>query len=281
MGGYFRKLILAPGVEERSVRDLALALRSRHTRPVTLTWCDLEARRVRKPHLKAAQAARVRQVEVDGHVAAELLGALASSTLGAGTWLYRESDDEGTDVCIPGPEWLEQTFGAGDFAWLLEPEETPVPWNRRSYHALPGNPGPWDVTVPIALRLLAVARAGDPRPCPVCGAEFTSKREDRCQCPACGFVSRPFASVADARKIEVTALDAFAWGACPRCHASRQFTSVLEQCHRCGRLLEGRSRHPLELADNRSGVEGLLRPSESPAPGSISAFFRKLRGWRA
>lgn len=280
MGNWVRKLLLAPGVEERSVRALALAVRSRNQRPVTFTWCDLDGRRVRDPRFKLAQALGVRQVEIDGRVPPELLQSLAATTLGEGTWLHCERDDDETDVCVPGPGWLEQAFGAADLAWLLEPEEAPAPWNRRSYHALPGNPEAWDVTVPIALRLLTVTHAGAPRPCPACGEEFTSKREDRCQCPACGFVSRPFASDADARRIDLAPLDAFAWGKCPRCHASRQFTAVIEQCHRCGRLLEAKSRHSLELADNRSVVEALLRTQEPPAPGPLGFLLRRLRGGR-
>ncbi len=259
MGSHFRKLILAPRVEEGSVRDLALRLRARSPHPVTLTFCDLAGRRVRNPQLRAAQAVGVRQVEIEGVVAQALLCELAESILGAGSWLYREQDDEELDVCHPGPQWLTGTFGAGDLSWLLQPEEKPVPWNRRSYYALPGNPDAWDVTVPIARRLLLAARPLEPRPCPSCGMEFASKRQDRCQCPHCGVVSRPFATMADALTLENAPLDAFGWGRCPRCQWSRQFTSVVEQCHRCGRLLKAGSSHALSLADNVAEVERILR----------------------
>lgn len=106
---------------------------------------------------------------------------------------------------------------------------------------------------------------------------YFSKRQDMCQCPECGFVSRPFAASADARAIEIAPLDAFGWGRCRRCGASKLFTSVIEQCHRCGRLLEGRSTHALELADDREAVNRLF---DDDRPDSAAGSARKHGLWR-
>jgi hypothetical protein len=259
MGNSFSYLYLAPSVPESAVRELALRLKKASRQPFTLTFCDLEGRRLRKPHLKLAQERGVKRIEPAGRTPGELVLELATATFGEGSWLLREGDDEGTDICIPGPRWIKETYGPGDLSWLLRIEEEVVPWNRRNYHALPGNPDDWDVTVPIAVRLLTVARPLEPRPCPACGATFASKRQDLCQCPHCGNVSRPFPTREDALTIEPIPVDAWGFGQCKRCMRRFQFTSIVEQCHLCGRLVKAVSRHDLELEDNVALVERLLR----------------------
>ena len=255
MPNHFRKLVVTPEVPERAFADLALALRSRQNRPVTLTICDLKGKRPRSDRLKQAQQLRVRQIEIQGTVLHEILLEICAATLGASNWLYREQDDEARDVCVPGPDWLEKVFGTQSLNWLLEIEEQPTPWNRSALYAFPGNPATWTVEMPINARLLHVAQPLEPRQCPHCGETYTSKRPDRCQCPNCAWVALPFGSKEDAARVETAPLDAFSWGKCPRCRQSMYFTHRTEQCQHCGRLLKAKSRHELELHENAEYIE--------------------------
>src|SRR5262249_51450111 len=145
----------------------------------------------------------------------EVLFELCDATLGTSNWLYREQDDETLDICKPEPDWLERVFHTQSLAWLLDLEEEPVPWNKTSLYAFPGNPAAWTVEMPINARLLHVAQPLEPRQCPTCGETYTSKRADRCQCPQCAYVAMPFSRREDAGRAEATHLDAFAWEKCP------------------------------------------------------------------
>jgi hypothetical protein len=255
---HFRKLIVRPEVPDGAFHELAAALRSRHTRPVVLVICDLKGRKPRNDRLKQAQEVGVRQIDIQGNVPQALLIEICDSTLGPSNWLYREQDDEAVDVCIPSPDWLENAFHSSSLAWLLEIEERPVPWNRKSLYAFPGNPPDWTVEMPINARLLHVAQPLEPRPCPNCSESYISKRSDRCQCPHCGYIAMPFNTKQDAARPEVVSLDAFSGGRCSRCRQSMQFTKRLEQCQRCGNLLKATSRHNLELEENAALVEAAV-----------------------
>jgi hypothetical protein len=256
-----KRLVLAPSVEIDLVRLYARALRKSQRRFALLYLLDLVGRRVRKPELKLAKSAKVRIVDIESLIPSEILQRTAHDIFGESGYLYREVDDEDTDICAPGAEWLEFTFHSDQLTWLLEPEETPIPWNKTPFYAYPGNPDTWDVTVPIHAGLLTVARPGEPRLCPVCRTEYTSKRQDECQCPntECNFVARPFASITEAMSIAPIPLDAFGWGRCPRCRLSHDFARQVEQCARCGQLLHGSSnRHKLDLSDNSEEITSLL-----------------------
>jgi hypothetical protein len=252
---HFRKLIIAPQAPERAFAELAIDLRSRQNRPVTLVICDLMGKRPRNERLKQAQELGVRQIEIQGTVPQALLVESCDATLGASNWLYREQDDEERDVCVPAPDWLEKVFRTKSLNWLLDIEEKPIAWNRKSLYAFPGNPPTWTVELPLNARNLHVARPLESRQCPHCGEGYVSKRADRCQCPRCAYIAMPFSSKEDAARVEVAHLDAFSWGSCPRCRQSKLFTNRIEQCQRCGRLLKATSRHELELHDNTQSID--------------------------
>jgi hypothetical protein len=256
-----KRIVLAPAIDPGLVRSYAQVLRDSQKRFATLLLLDLAGRQVRKPSLKHAQSANVRVMEIDSLIQADVLRNAAVAVFGETNFLYREVDDEDVDVCVPDAAWLGRTFKTDDLAWLLEPEEDPIPWNRTCFYVFPGNPAAWDVTVPIHAGLMTVARPGEPRACPSCGTTYTSKRQDMCQCPnrGCGFVAHPFASVPEAKSTVQVPLDAFAWGRCPRCRRAVGFVNQIEQCSRCGQLLRGTSnRHALELTDNSKQIARLV-----------------------
>jgi hypothetical protein len=256
-----KRIVLSPDVDSSSVQEYARALRASQRRFAMLSLLDLDGRRVRKPQLKAAQEAKVRIVDIDSRIPADVLHGTACNVFGEPRLMYREVDEEEIDIYLPDAAWLQRTFGNADLGWLLESEEEPIPWNKQSFYVFPNNPDEWGVTVPLCAGLLAVARPGESRVCPMCGTEFTSKRQDMCQCPSsdCNFVSRPFASVNEARCIAEVPLSAFAWGTCPRCRLGLDFVNQIEQCSRCGQLLRGFSdRHSLELKDNAEEITKLL-----------------------
>ncbi|GEM_PF-4369891 len=256
-----RRIVLAPAVDRGLICSYAKLLRDSQKRFATLMLMDLAGRQVGEPLLKQVQSANVRLLDIDSLIRADVLRNAAVTVFGEANFLYREVDDEDTDICVPDAAWLDRTFKADGLAWLLLPEEEPIPWNRACFYVFPGNSEAWDVTVPVHAGLMTVARPGEPRACPACDTTYTSKRQDMCQCPSreCGFVARPFASVPEAKSIAPVPLDAFAWGTCPRCRKATAFANHVEQCSRCGQLLRGTSnRHKLELADNSEQVARLV-----------------------
>ena len=257
MGNHFRKLIVSPEVPDHAFHELAVALRSRQKSPITLVICDLKGKKLRSEHLKQAQELGIRQIELEGNVPDSLLFEICDSTLGPSKWLYREQDDEELNTCVPSPDWLETVFGTDSVAWILEIEDKPIAWNKKSLYAFPSNPPGWGVEVPINAGLLQVARANESRQCPKCGTKYVSKH-DRGQCPQCGCVTMPFTSQQDAGRIEEVQLDAFSWGKCARCRGAMQFTNRVQQCQQCGRLLRASSRHTLALRENAEEVAAVL-----------------------
>ena len=54
-------------------------------------------------------------------------------------------------------------------------------------------------------------------------------------------------------------LDAFGWGSCSRCGSSREFTYEVQQCFRCGQLMEGNpGRHKVPLVANKAEIIALV-----------------------
>ena len=150
----------------------------------------------------------------------------------------RVTDDEGADAAIQEANGLSRLFPDIELGWVLEPEDRPIPWNIDPFYLRPGNPTHWSLKVPIMANLLNVAVPGQMRPCPMCHTQYTSNGE-RGQCSACGFIATPFRTRTEAKTISPVPLDAFGWGRCPRCRQSREFSHHVEQCFRCGQLLEG------------------------------------------
>jgi hypothetical protein len=259
MGNHFCHAVLAPSVTRDQIEVFVKTLRSELPRPVVVTLCDFSNKKVRKQHYVAAKSAGVRILEIETRLGHKVLIPIAVRAFGS-AFLYREEDDEDIDVCYPDADWLSRTFNTDGLAWLLELPDEPVPWNRESFYALPGNPPNSSITLGISSRFLVPSLPGQMRQCPLCGTEYLGKRE-RGQCPNrdCLFVWEPFSSRAEAIKFSVEKLDAFSWGQCPRCRKRLSFTHKVEQCQRCGQLMiESGSRHPLSLIDNCAEVQRFI-----------------------
>jgi hypothetical protein len=261
VGNEFSHLILAPSVPDDAIEAFALFMRRRASRPGQLYLKDLAGRRVRKLSLIAARDAGVRLLEYEGTSTdprTEQLRA-AEATLGAGRFLYREQDDEETDICMPDPSWLVTTFGREDLGFLLELEEEPVPWNVRPYFIYPRVPDDWPIDLPLNPSFLVVAKPGEPRACPICGDVGVSKGLRR-HCPVCSYIFEPFLDPADAQAIVPIPGDAFRYGQCPRCMASFAFSRRVQQCLRCGRLLRisGGRHEPWDMPDNEAAIRQRL-----------------------
>jgi hypothetical protein len=269
MGNSLCRVILGKQVPDEAVEALALLLRATLTRPSTLHLRDLAGRRVRNPGLLAARDAGLRLVDLDpGWPKGKLLPALGTA-LGADRFVLRVVDDEDRDVIEPHKDRLAELYPGLDLEWALEPEEQPVPWNRRAFFVCPHNPPQWGTHVPVMATLLSVATPGQSRPCPACRTVYTSRGE-RGQCPACGFVAYPFKAREEMTRQLPVPLDAFGWGRCPRCRKPSEFIFRVQQCFTCGQLLTASpGRHPLELRDNADEIKALVgtigRRAEPPS----------------
>ena len=283
MGNSLSRYVLPPGTRAKDVIPLAEQLRGGHRLPSQLLVRDLRGRRVRKAELVAAQKADLVIVDVESRLPPTDLIAAGCAIFGNQGFLYRATDDEGLDVIHPDQNWLKRTFVSCDLTWVLEPEGNPIPWNTTSLYAFPGNVRHCDCTVPINFALLAVARPGERRPCPMCGHVYVTKF-DQGQCPECGLATLYFRTQRDALAYSKTPIDTFAFGNCARCRRYHEFTSIIEQCLHCGQLLEADVVHgPNPLADNREQVGRMLRQrflASTPRLKVLTEFLAKLIGNR-
>jgi len=258
IGNELVRIILEPGTPSDAARMLAKQLRVDHPRPTTVIHRSLREKKVRRPELKAARDADIAVVDVDSTAVAAVLQSAAIAAIGDGRFLLRACDDEELDVAYPDRNWIERIYQTTALDWLLEPEQDPIPWVNSAFYAIPSNPPDWDETVPIMATLLRVAFPGQARACPICNTNYVS-HGGRGQCPSCGFVAFPFLSTADAFAWERVPLDAFAWGQCGRCRKRSEFAAIVQQCSRCGRLMEGDgSFRSLLIPDNRPQIAMLL-----------------------
>ena len=258
MGNSICRLILAKGTTSDAVAFFASVMRAKVKQPTSLYLRDLRGRQVRDLRLVAARDAELRILDISPATPPDTLAAIAASTFGQGRFIVRVADDEDEDATIPASTTLAQLYPGVNLDWVLMAEDRPFPWNSEPFFVCPGNPANWSLKIPLMATLLLVASPGQVRPCPGCRTPYTSKG-DRGQCPSCGFVAWSFRTVSEARSIRGCPLDAFAWGRCPRCRKSREFTYRIEQCFRCGQLLEGDpGRHTLTLIANKGEVASLL-----------------------
>lgn len=248
MGNYFRRIVLAPDIESSAIRELARLLRRKSDRPGTLVACDLEGRQVRKPEQKLAKELGVCVVDGNMPWPSDLLWGALCELLRPDGFLLREEDDEEIDVWRPRESWLQDVYGTDQLDWLVDLESPPVVWNTTSYYVIPSNPAEWDVDVPLMASLLIASSPGAKRNCPLCGTGYVSQFL-RGQCPQCRFVFEAFASRSEAFRIMPTRIDGYNFGRCGRCRASVPFTGTVQQCLRCGQLLEAPSDR--NLPDNR------------------------------
>lgn len=259
MGQNICRFVLLPSATKSAAETLARNLSSKVERIVTIYFRDLEGKRARTPELQDACAAAVRIVDIAPPLSFEVLKELGTSSFGENNFLLRVADDEELDQTYPSSEWLTSAYPQHDLDWLLDPEEDPIPWNTSSFYLFPNNPATWDLEVPLFLSLLNVALPNQTRPCPFCKSQYTSKGE-RGQCNACGFVAQPFQTKDQAKTILPVRLDAFAWGSCPRCRRSREFVHQVEQCFRCGQLMEANpGKHAVPLQMNKGKILELLK----------------------
>ena len=257
MGNAICRLILSPDVTSDEIEAFAVILRRDSRRLITMHLRDLKRKRVRKEELLPIANSAVRIIDFEPSITFDDISISLSMSLGTSKSLYRLADDEGVDVTLPGVDWLRNVYPSHDLSILLEPDQTPIPWNTESIYVCPGNPDDVNSRVPIALSLLFVATPGAKRDCPMCKNSFVTVGE-RGQCNACGFISWPFNSKSEALQIATVPLDAFGYGRCIRCRASREFINLVEQCFRCGKLLRGDgTRHKLEQKDNATEVANI------------------------
>lgn len=257
MGNAICRLLLSPDVSSEQVEVLAVALRRDSRCFVTMHLRDLKGKRVRKGYLLPIANSAVRIIDFAPSIRFDDISVPLSKSVGTGKSLYRLADDEGVDVTVPSADWLRDVYPSFDLSVLLEPDQTPIPWNTELFYVCPGNPDDVNPRVPIALSLLFVALPGAKRDCPLCKNSFVTVGE-RGQCNVCGFTSWPFKSLSEALQIATVPLDAFGYGRCIRCRASREFSNLVEQCFRCGKLLRGDgTRHKLKLKDNAIEVANL------------------------
>ncbi|PQO35194.1 hypothetical protein [Blastopirellula marina] len=252
MGNSFRRIVLAPDVPASAVADLARLLRRTAKRPGKLILGELSELRFRKPPLQLAQELGVRVIDGDLPWAADWLYDATLSVLGENAFLLRDCDDEEVDAWRPRATWLKEVYGTDQLDWLVDPEEPPSKWRMTPYYVFPRNPPDWDVDVPIMAALLIASAPGESRDCPLCGQNYVSKFL-RGQCPGCRFVFEAFASPQEARRILPTRLDRYGYGKCDRCRKSTPFAAAIEQCMRCGQLLEESS--GATMPDNRELVK--------------------------
>jgi hypothetical protein len=258
MGNAICRLLLSPEVTSEQIEAFAVALRRDSRRLVTMHIRDLKGKHIRKDYLLAIANSDVRIIDFEPRLTFDEISVPVSKSLGPNKSLFRLADDEGLDVTLPSVDWLRDVYPTSDLTALLEPDQTPIPWNTESLYVCPGNPDDVEPHVPIALSLLFVATPGAKRDCPLCANSFVTVGE-RGQCNVCGFTSWPFKSRAEALQIAIVPLDAFGFGYCIRCRASRESTHLVEQCFRCGKLLRGDgTRHKLKLKDNAIDVANLI-----------------------
>jgi hypothetical protein len=258
MGNNICRVILGRAAPSDAAERFAGLLRGEVRRPTVIYRRDLRCRRVRDPRLVAARNADLRLLDIDPVTPPELLARVAAPAIGEGNFAIRVADDEDMETTLPAADALARLYQGVDLEWVLEPEDRPIPWNNEPFFLFPGNPPHWGLKVPLMAALLQIACPGQKRPCPLCRTEYTS-RGDHGQCPSCGFVVQPFRTATEAKNRVQVLLDAFAWGRCPRCRRAREFTYQVEQCLRCGQLLEGDpSGFQLTLVDNCSEVASLL-----------------------
>lgn len=71
-------------------------------------------------------------------------------SLGMSKSLYHLADDEGVEVTLPVADWLCNVYPPSDLSILLEPDQTPIPWNAESIYVCLGNPADANFRLPIA-----------------------------------------------------------------------------------------------------------------------------------
>jgi len=258
MGYYYSRFILAPSIQVSAVDLLAADMRRNLTRASTLYLCDLEGKRVRKPHLVAVKdsGARVLEVESQGSKFLEA----ARQHLDERAFVFCEGDDEDIDSVFPDRNRLRELFGTESLDFLLNVLEEDIPWNRRAYYCVPGNPDDWPLTVPLQKLLLHIPDTDGNRECPCCRRVFQSRfLLGQCRDESCRFRYLAFNTISDALTVDTINVDTAAWGRCTRCGKPRSFAHLLEQCFFCGRLLEvGITPKTPPLHDNRAEMRDLL-----------------------
>jgi hypothetical protein len=268
MGNHIKRFILAPSVQRDAVMALAVRLREEQRRPTTLTFCSLEDKQPRLEHARLAKQVNVRKVEVESALLPAVLIPAADAELGAGNFLFREKDDENLAVCHPNALWLRNTFGADGLEWLIDNFfEDHTSWGTERFYALPGNPPNCDVTLPIHVNMLRPARRGEPRACPICAQVYVS-RFPRAQCrnTDCHFSYIPFESARDAYRIVAAKVGNTGWGSCPRCKKSRTFAAIVEQCQKCGQVIEAtNASFKVDMKDNRTAAYSLMEELQRQA----------------
>lgn len=252
------RLILSPDVTSDEIEVFAVILRRDSRRLLTMHLRDLKGKHVRKEELLPIAKSGVRIIDFEPSITFDEISIPISMSWGTSKSLYRFADDEDVDVTLHSDNWLRDVYSSFDLSILLEPDQSPIPWNTESIYVCPGNPDDINSRVPIALSLLFVATPGAKRNCPLCKNSFVTVGE-RGQCTACGFISWPFNSRSEALQIATVPLDAFRYGRCIRCRASREFNNLVEQCFRCGKLLRGDgTRHKLKQKDNANEVANII-----------------------
>lgn len=258
MGNTICRVILSKDASSDVALRFGSVLRAEVQCPTMLYLRDLRGKRIRDPRLVAARDAEFRLMDLEPTTRPDVLVRTADATIGEGRFVVRVADDEVADRTLPDVDALERFYPGVELRWALEPDERPIPWNNDSFFLVPGNPSHWGLKVPLMAALLEAATPGSERPCPMCRTRYTSQG-DRGQCPSCGFVAQPFRTLEEAIRRTRVPLDAFAWGRCPRCRRAREFTYRVEQCFRCGQLLEACSdRHKLVLIDDNDEISSLL-----------------------
>ncbi|MCE9606461.1 MAG: hypothetical protein K8U03_16320 [Planctomycetia bacterium] len=258
MGCSLTRYILRPNQDITTIQALAREFRHSLSRPSRLVFRNLSESKVRRSELKLFRDAGASIVDLVTSATQEQLIQLAKRILGEDGFLLCITNDEECDFIYPSQEWLDTHYPTHGLEWLLLPDKVPIPWNNTAMYAFPSNSPSWDETVPIMGSLLSVAVVGRPRPCPYCATIYTSRGE-RGQCPACGAIAQPFSSSNAAHAIIVIPIDAFGWGTCYRCRASYEFNALIEQCSRCGQMLQAETkRHGNVLRDNSNRIRELL-----------------------
>ena len=268
MGNQIKRFILAPAVQREAVMALAVRLRAEQRRPTTLTLCSLEGRQPRQEHARLAKQVNARKVEVESALLPAVLIQAADAAFGAGNFLFRAKDDESLAVCHPNALWLPNTFGVDGLEWLIDNFfEDHTKWGTERFYALPGNPPTCDVTLPIHVNLLRPARAGEPRACPICGQVYVSKfPRAQCRNADCHFGYMPFESARDSYRIVKAGVGNTGWGSCPRCNKSYTFTALVEQCQKCGQVIEAtNASFKVEMKDNRAAAYSLMEELQKQA----------------